>query len=194
MRIGGGDRVRFEDDEGTMREGIVAKVLSDPGHPDPVLLIAPPEEWLPAVRRMSHLVTLVSKLGQPGESEIRDHDARRKFVPKEDQLREIEQKYRITLTDGERMLLTTPTDLLSPVERQQRYLLGKDLAPLQCPACLSVICRLSALRDGREDIGGHHPDEDHWCPRCEARLVWHLPLMGDSFFTIHPSEARPVKS
>ena len=111
----------------------------------------------------------------------------------EDEIREIEERYGITLSEKERMLLTTPKDLLSPVECQERYLLGQDLAPVQCPACLSVICRLSALRDGREDIGGHHPDEDHWCPRCGARLTWHLPLTGDGFFTIHPSEARPVK-
>lgn len=190
MRIGGGDRVRFEDDNGSMQEGTVAEVLGD-HQGDPTLLIAPMGDWRPVVRRMAHLV---SKLTPPREPVSRDQDTGRKAMPREDRIREAEERYQITLTDGERMLLTTPTDLLGPIECQQRYLLGKDLAPVQCPACLSVICRLSALRDGREDIGASHPDEDHWCPRCGARLVWHLPLMGDSFFTIHPSEARPVKS
>lgn len=110
------------------------------------------------------------------------------------EIEEIEGRYGITLSKRERMLLTTPGDMLGNIENQQRYLLGQDLAPVQCPACLSVICRLAALRDGREDIGAIHPDEDHWCPRCEARLTWHLGLTGGSWFSIHPSEARPVKS
>jgi hypothetical protein len=111
----------------------------------------------------------------------------------DEEVKTLERRYGITLSERERMLLTTSRDLLGNIENQQRYLLGQDLAPVQCPACLSVICRLSALRDGREDIGGHHPDEDHWCPRCDARLAWRLGLTGGSWFTIHPDEARPAR-
>lgn len=112
----------------------------------------------------------------------------------QDEIRAIEERTGLTLTEEERRLLTTPKDVLGNLDGQRKYLLGIDLASRQCPACLSTICRLAALRDGRENIGGHHPDGDHWCPRCGARLTWNVAFVGDPFFTIHPSEARPVTS
>lgn len=111
------------------------------------------------------------------------------------QVSEIEQRYGIKLSEHEVMILVTTKELLSHIERQERYLMSIDLAPRGCPACLSEICRRSALRDGYEKrIGASHPDEDHWCPKCGTRLVWNVALFGDPFFTIHPDEARPVKS
>lgn len=114
-------------------------------------------------------------------------------VPLDARLKALEERLQITLTDHERMLLTTSKSLLSPRESQEAFLLGIALGGRQCPACLSTICQHAAARGGL-DLGKHTPDDDYECPRCHAHLTWMVPLMGEPFFTISPDEARPVRS
>lgn len=111
-------------------------------------------------------------------------------------LNEIEKIYgtKFKLTEAERRLLTSDRKLLSPIESQRAYVLRTYIAQAQCPACLKPTC-VRAAQDGAEngiDWGELHPDEDHHCQRCGARLVMRMPLVGDIFFTLHQSEATPV--
>jgi hypothetical protein len=103
-----------------------------------------------------------------------------------------EERWQITLTDHERMLLTAPDSLLSPLDSQERFLLRIALTPRQCPGCLSPICEYTAAKEHLDlrRAAGEHGFE---CPRCEAHLVWQVPFVGEPFFGLHPDEARPVK-
>jgi hypothetical protein len=112
-------------------------------------------------------------------------------------LKQIEESYSITLSEHERMLLTTARDLLAPLEKQEQFLLTQDVMPLQCPACLQTVCRRSAApwaTDGFDYNDSEHGDDDYQCPRCGTHLRYYLLLTGGQGFDIHPDEARPVKS
>lgn len=112
------------------------------------------------------------------------------------QLDGVEQLFGIKFSEAERKLLTTSKSLLDYLDRQRAYLLRQYIAPSQCPACLKPTC-VRAAADGCKDgmdWDGIHPDEDHHCQRCGARIVMRMPLAGDIFFTLHPDEARAVKA
>lgn len=114
-----------------------------------------------------------------------------------DEVKALEEKYQITFSPHERMLLTTDRKLLLPLETQEQYILGMDLIQVKCPACLSAICKRSAdpgAKDGT-DFRGSTADDAHKCPRCGARLVYWIELIGGGQgFDIHKDEARPVIS
>lgn len=105
----------------------------------------------------------------------------------------IEETFGVKLSDNVKFVLTTPDGLLTPYQRQERFLLSIALAPRQCPACLSIICQLSAAPGADLKFNESVPDDQYVCPKCETHLVWHVALIGDHFFTLHPDEAKPVK-
>jgi hypothetical protein len=94
--------------------------------------------------------------------------------------------YGITLRDEEVFWLTTPADLLTPLERQHRFLLQKALEPLQCPACLRAVCLRSTEPGWNPRKAGD--DTTHICPLCQAKLHWHLGITGDSWYTLLPGQ------
>ena len=104
-----------------------------------------------------------------------------------------EAAYGITLTDEEKRLLTAAPGLLDHREHQQGYILAISLLGMECPACLSVTCRRAAAKDGLS-LTGVNPDDAYECPKCGTRLVYNVAALGgEQFFTIHPSEARPLR-
>jgi DNA-directed RNA polymerase subunit RPC12/RpoP len=112
-------------------------------------------------------------------------------------LRALEKRYQIVFSEYEIMLLTTARDLLAPLDKQSQFLLTQDIAPVQCPACLSTICRRSAAPwavEGFDYKNSTHGDDDYQCPRCGIRLRYYLLLAGGQGFDVHPDAARPVTS
>jgi hypothetical protein len=108
---------------------------------------------------------------------------------REPTLEDYEQLYTITFTDFERMLLREKT-LLTPLDKQHRYLLQMALTPLKCPGCQGVICQRSA---GWQTEETSRPDDAYECPFCHAKLTWGLALIGgDQWFTLNPGQTITV--
>jgi hypothetical protein len=107
-----------------------------------------------------------------------------------ERLSDLEQLYGIKFSPAEWVLLTNPPHMLDPIERQQRYLLQMHLLPLSCPACSGWVCVRSArLGDGREQTS----DDDYQCNLCQAKLTWHLGLVGpEQWFTLSPDQVVTV--
>lgn len=99
--------------------------------------------------------------------------------------------YRIELTAQERFLWASSPRLLTPLDQQRAYLLGRSLAPMQCPACGGLICVRSA--SGPDDIDGVYPDDAYSCPFCQARLTWHLSVTGTTWFTLSPGQQVTIE-
>jgi hypothetical protein len=107
---------------------------------------------------------------------------------------EAEGLYGITLTEHEKMLLTTTKELLRPIERQEQYILRMALEPVKCPACPLIISRRSAIAGGVFDMRGSIPDNAYECPNCHVKLTWHIELFGGGqFFSIQPGQTVTVK-
>jgi hypothetical protein len=99
----------------------------------------------------------------------------------------LEKLLGITLDDREVTLLTTQNSVLGPLDSQRAFLLTMALTPVPCPACQQPVSRRSADPDW--DVNGSTPDDRYVCPRCGAKLTWHLSLTGDQSFTLNPGQA-----
>lgn len=110
------------------------------------------------------------------------------------EIAKIEETYGIALAVQEHVLLETANGCLDPVEAQNKFLLMMALRPLRCPACLGLICQRSAITAGVGVKGMSFRSSTradvYECPLCHVRLVWHLGLNGDPWFTLHPSSVR----
>jgi hypothetical protein len=92
------------------------------------------------------------------------------------------------LMERERWLLTQRKDLLSPLEKQEAYILRMALVPLPCPACGLLTCQLAA--GGEDWLAAHVADDEYRCHRCGEPLVWHLAITGQQFFTVNFSRLK----
>lgn len=103
--------------------------------------------------------------------------------------------YGLTFTEHELMLLNTvDRGLLTPIQRQEQYILGLALQPLRCPGCGGVTCRRAAYT-GQDFTAGHEPvpDDAYACQICHVRLEWHLALIGgDQWFTLAPGQTVTI--
>jgi hypothetical protein len=98
-----------------------------------------------------------------------------------------EQLYGFRFTEPERLWLTTSTELLSPYERQWRFILQAGLTTCQCPACGYLLCQRSAAGGPLTTTPATvRHDDDYHCPNCHAGLTWHLGLFGGAqWFTLN---------
>lgn len=104
-------------------------------------------------------------------------------------LDQIEKIYGITLTERQRMLLTTQKALLDPLDQQRQFVLRMALAPCRCPACKAVICQVSASTgDWDTEMDRHTSDDAYACPSCQALLTWYLTFQGQQGFTLQPGQ------
>ena len=102
--------------------------------------------------------------------------------------------YGIELTEHEKVLLTTTKALLSPLERQEQFILNVALEPVKCPACPALICQRSAAPGGVFDMTASTPDDSYECPSCHIRLTWNMALFGaGQWFTINPGQTVTVR-
>ena len=114
----------------------------------------------------------------------------------EPKLAELEQVFGFTLTDKERELLACKDSpsLLSPIERQQLYILRTwGLEPKQCPACKMVMCKRGAAlaaKDPEEETPvtprtpNDYTDESFACNWCGAKLTWSVDILGSTQFEL----------
>jgi hypothetical protein len=98
-------------------------------------------------------------------------------------LDQIEGVFGITFTDNERMLLTTTDALLSPHERQARYVLAMALTACPCPVCQYLLCQRSASTQPFAPTAST-PDDWYACPNCGTGLTWHLGITGQQWFAV----------
>lgn len=109
------------------------------------------------------------------------------------ELAKIEHAYGIELTEQEIKLLTTSKGLLSPVERQEKFLLEDALEPLGCPGCRGVICQRSAYPGYTAHLNRSIPDHGSYeCPLCTARLDYWMTIVGTKGFDLAPGQTIQV--
>jgi hypothetical protein len=107
-------------------------------------------------------------------------------------LTDTEQLFGITLTEVERMWLTTNPELLAPYEQQHRYLLIMALQPCTCPGCTYVLCQRSAAVEPF-DPSTSTPDDGYACPNCKARLTWRLGVIDAAqWFVLSPGQTVTI--
>jgi hypothetical protein len=109
----------------------------------------------------------------------------------EDEIAAVEALYGTgVLTPRDHWLLTQRKDLLSPIEKQEAYILRMAIVPLPCPACGELTCQLAA--GGENMLTVNVPDDEYRCPnpRCGTPLVWHLTVTGQQFFTVNFSRRK----
>ena len=100
----------------------------------------------------------------------------------------LNELFGIRLTDKERTLLTHKDDMLDPYDVQRKYILRMALQTIVCPACGTPICQRSAGGPKPED-DTPVPDDSYVCPKCEAKLTWHLGMIGgEQWFTLNPGQ------
>jgi predicted RNA-binding Zn-ribbon protein involved in translation (DUF1610 family) len=86
------------------------------------------------------------------------------------------------LTEEERWLLTEPSGLLAPLERQSQFILKWYMDPAACPACQQLVPPRQAhgkpldYRTVSEDV--------FTCPHCGRRLLRTVALFGPCFWML----------
>lgn len=76
-------------------------------------------------------------------------------------------------------LFKYPTQTLTTLEQQDRFVVGKALVPMPCPMCHNPVSKIDATGKGIDDYdvrAGGEPD--FACPHCKTELRFCLPLMG----------------
>jgi len=79
-----------------------------------------------------------------------------------------------------------PSHLYSdPLVEQGVFLLEKALEVMPCPACCVAFSQLRAAQEAKSVWWGNN-DTKYQCPKCAARLEYHVGLTGEPHWTRIP--------
>src|SRR4051812_35526935 len=89
-----------------------------------------------------------------------------------------------------RELLRAPKETLGPVDRQRRFVLTAELAPVPCPACQAPVDALAAAGLDVDAYDFGRTPRVYRCPHCAAVLERVVPFVAVGpgwFWTVHPA-------
>lgn len=82
------------------------------------------------------------------------------------------------------------TQILTHMEKQERFLTQQFLCVATCPWCDSHVSWFEALA-APETFTWTNSGDTHACPHCKKRLVYTLPFMGPWYWTKYKEDLNP---
>ncbi len=92
-------------------------------------------------------------------------------------------------------ILKTPDELLTEIQRQEKFLLRVAAQPMPCPVCHGAVNQFVAAGLSVDEFQpGYSSRHTFRCPSCQVELIAVVPFFGPPYLwrVKHPDQVRDV--